>query len=448
MGHLTHIKQEYRVLSDRLNADIVGLPEPNAKNTEARKGWLDILKLFFTTEEAKIAALLPITPSSLSSISSITGEPENILASRLNTLADKGVVLDLINPETGTVMYSLAPPVVGFFELTMMKTGGEIVSKQKFAEAVGAYCSNNTDFAKEVHGFGKTALGRSLVYESLISEGLIPSVYDWDRIIELLKQSNKIAISNCYCRHKAEHLAQACNAPVETCFSLNSFGEYVIRRKFGRQIDTSEAIDILEHCRESGLVHLVDNVKQEPAWICNCCNCCCGVLRAINALDFPAVNPSRFIPERSVSSCSGCQKCLKKCPVGAIQLSDKNVAKTNLASTDKTHSDKTKSVSIDTTRCIGCGICAFFCPENAIEMGVKKTEPFIPDTALELKLLRAFERGKLNNLIQSNGFLANKNMLALLISVILSMNKQDQELALKQLNSSYIIGYINREKLI
>jgi len=79
---------------------------------------------------------------------------------------------------------------------------------------------------------------------------------------------------------------------------------------------------------------------------------------------------------------------------------------------------------------------------------VKKTKPFIPDTALELKLLRAFERGKLNNLIQSNGFLANKNMLALLISVILSMNKQDQELALKQLNSSYIIGYINREKLI
>ena len=52
MGHLGHLKQEYRDLVRRLDAGVVGLPEP--EDPAAWVGWKEILEILYTAEEAKI----------------------------------------------------------------------------------------------------------------------------------------------------------------------------------------------------------------------------------------------------------------------------------------------------------------------------------------------------------------------------------------------------------
>ena len=48
MGHLGHLKQEYRDLVRRLDAGIVGLPEP--EDPAAWVGWKEILEILYTAE--------------------------------------------------------------------------------------------------------------------------------------------------------------------------------------------------------------------------------------------------------------------------------------------------------------------------------------------------------------------------------------------------------------
>ena len=62
-------------------------------------------------------------------------------------------------------------------------------------------------------------------------------VIDWERATELIEGAEKISLSLCYCRHKAEHLGKACDVPQEICLSLNGGANFVVRRGFGRPID-------------------------------------------------------------------------------------------------------------------------------------------------------------------------------------------------------------------
>ncbi len=420
MGHLGNIKREYYELSKRLDKNVVGFPEP--ENETAHEGWLMVLELLYTPEEAMIGALLPTFPASQETIEKRSHIPKDKLKSILDNMADKGIVMDIINPETKNVLYSLSPPIVGFLELTMMKIGNGKVSKKDLAAALSIYGGNSNDFVREVHGSGKTALGRSLVYDSLIKEDLIPSVFEWEKVLEIINKAEVIAVSNCFCRHKQEHLGKRCAAPMETCLSLDGFGEFVIRRNFGRAISKAEATKILIECRKHNLVHLVDNVKNKPAWICNCCKCCCGSLNAINKFGFPAVNPSNFMPKQLEKNCKGCSLCVKVCPVNALSLNNE---------------EGSNKISINTERCIGCGVCASVCPQKDLTLEKREKTPFVPDSNIELLILRAFERNKLSEFVFENGQQFGASFLNLVVKVLSSLSGTDRETALSQLDSKF-----------
>jgi hypothetical protein len=121
MGHLGHLKEEYRALVGRLDAGAVALPEP--RDPRAWQGWKEILEILYTPEDAALAARLPVAPTGLGALAKRLGVSEDELRPRLEAMCDRGLVLDLVSPRTGKAKYLLSPPVVGFFEWMLHDRG-------------------------------------------------------------------------------------------------------------------------------------------------------------------------------------------------------------------------------------------------------------------------------------------------------------------------------------
>ncbi|MGI5865270.1 MAG: 4Fe-4S dicluster domain-containing protein, partial [Myxococcales bacterium] len=231
----------------------------------------------------------------------------------------------------------------------------------------------------------------------------------------------------CYCRHKAQHLGHACDAPTENCLSIGGGANYVLRRGFARPIERSEALRILDEARERGLVQIADNVQNQPSYICNCCRCCCGQLQAINTYDLHAVNPSAFVPRLSDERCSGCGLCAKACPISALELvpaasGERREARPRL------HPD----------RCIGCGVCASRCARKALRMAPRETRPYVPVNAVERIIRQALERGRLANFVFDEGAGRGSRFLNRVLKAIGDLPPARRALANEQLRSRFI----------
>ncbi len=131
MGHLGRLKQEYRDLLARLERGTVALPEPD--DERARAGLQEILEILYTPEEAALAVKLPVRPTPLEKLALRTGQPAEALRPRLEAMADKGLVLDLVDPKSGETSWMLSPPVVGWAAATGI---GRVVRSR--ARRVGA----------------------------------------------------------------------------------------------------------------------------------------------------------------------------------------------------------------------------------------------------------------------------------------------------------------------
>ncbi len=385
MGHLGRLKEEYRDLASRLEKGSVGFPEPD--DERAFEGFREVLEILYTPEEAALASRIPLRPASLERLAARVGVPAPELERRLEPMCDKGIVMDLVNPRTGRRTYLLSPPVVGFFEYSMMRAKDSI-PKKRMAEALHAYTHGDPAFAREAFG-RQTVIGRALVHEPALADGL-PDVLSFERATEVVGGARRWAVSLCYCRHEAEHLGTPCEAPMENCLSLNGGAEFVIRRKFGRAIERAEALDVLARSRAGGLVQIADNVKSRPAFVCNCCGCCCGQLQAVSRWGLPAVNPSGFAPRWSGERCAGCSRCARACPVGAVEMAPRR---------EPGRMKNALAPRFDLEVCIGCGVCAGACRKGALSMERGGRPRHVPANAMERVVRQAVERNRLADLL-------------------------------------------------
>jgi NAD-dependent dihydropyrimidine dehydrogenase PreA subunit len=423
MGHLTHLKREHRDLVSRLGRGQVAMPEPD--DPRAREGWQQILEILYTPEQAAFAARMPVAPATLDDLERRFGMARSDLDARLDEMCNAGLVFDLVHPETGEVKYVLAPPVVGFFELSMMRAHTDVPQK-RLAEALEAYTHGDDTFAREVFGH-ETTIGRTVAHESAIADDL-PEVLDWERATALIDQSRQRAVSLCYCRHKAEHLGSVCSAPQEMCLSLDAGADFVVRRGFGRAIEVAEAREILAGARARGLVQIADNVQRQPSYVCNCCACCCEQLRAARNLSLLAVTPSGFVPEHDPDKCRGCSRCARACPVLAITMIAKRagaVCKNDLVPV------------VDFSRCIGCGVCSDACSARAIRLGRRPDQPRVPSGTVERAVRMALERGRIGHLFDEGAALGG-GMLGRLLAGLFGLGAVHRLLAVEQLRSRFV----------
>jgi ferredoxin len=417
MAHLTSTSA-YNRLAERLNRFPQGAPPSELL--------FKILRVLFSEKEAGLVALLPIKPFTASKAARSWRMTENEARGILDNLAGRGLLLDV--EQEGEMVYSLPPPMAGFFEFSMMRIRDDIDQKL-LAELFYQYLNVEEDFIRELFTPGETELGRVFVHETAVPEELSLQVMDYERASEVVRTATHRAVGVCYCRHKMMHLGRACNAPMDNCMTFNGVADSLSRHGIARAIDVAEGLDLLQQAREKNLVQFGDNVRERVAFICNCCGCCCEAM--IAARRFGLMHPvhtTNFLPEITDDRCNGCGKCVDACPVEAMTL----------VSANDPHKPRKKKAVLDASRCLGCGVCVGTCPKEGVTLHPRKERVITPVNSVHRAVMMAIERGKLQNLIFDNRALWSHRAMGAICGVILRSPPLAQALASRQVKSRYL----------
>ncbi len=422
MAHNT-IKSGYSRLVDRLNR----YPE-GAHPSELL---FKILKMLFREKEAALVSLLPIKPFTAKKASHVWQMDLASAQKVLNDLAGRAILVDL--DRNGESVYTLPPPMAGFFEFSLMRVRDDIDQKV-LSELFYQYMNVEEDFIRDLFTRGETQLGRTFVHEPVLSNENALHVLDYERTTQVIKGASHRAIGMCYCRHKMHHMDRTCDAPMEICMTFNTTASSLIKHGFARRVDVSEGLDMLRLAYEHSLVQFGENVREQVNFICNCCGCCCEAM--IAARRFAIFNPihtTNFIPEINKEKCIGCGKCVIICPVEAMTLVSSN-------DPDK---PKMKQSKLNEDICLGCGLCVRACMNDNIRLKSRPKRVITPLNTTHKAVVMAIERGNIQDLIFDNQVLWSHRALAGVLGVILKLPPFKQALASQQVKSRYLEALIN-----
>jgi ferredoxin len=372
MGHVSQIKEVYKKLLKKVNSYPIGVVDDEKT--------YEFLKILYSPEEAEIISKMPLIPTTLPKLSKKIGIGEEELKEKLERMADRGIVVDV--ERNGKTYYAPMWSVPGFIEMTLMRVRDDI--PQKELSKIMIEMLKDKKFAEEVFR-EETQFDRVLLDRKVAED--MSEVLPYEVAVEVLKDSRKIAVALCYCRHKEEHNGNPCRFPMEVCMALNTGAEFVIKHKFGREVSKEEGLEILEKTSELGLMHIGDNVQRNLTFICNCCKCCCGILRSYHDHGiFNVAVATNYIMTVDKEKCAGCGRCARKCPMNAITLRP-------------TKNPNELKADIDQSVCLGCGICYRFCNKSALHLVKRSKKIIIPETGIEKLLVMALERGRLQDML-------------------------------------------------
>jgi len=307
------------------------------------------------------------------------------IKSHIEKLAKKGFLFNQPNAK-GVMVYRLMPLImVGAFEYTFMKKISFNKKEKEIAQLFNQLFDELTEFIqknydtilplfKSMPPFDRTVsfLDKNINGEEIqimVNKDIeVPEekIITTQKVEEIIKKFNQIAIGHCFCRQHQDLLSNPCKQTElrENCYTFGKSAKYVVDQGFGRMISKDEALSILEHSEKDGLVHKAwhphSDISKAETSICNCCKCCCGIFDWWRKGTTAIINSTNFISEIDKSKCIGCGTCMEKCPVDAIEGDVNNKAERN------------------SDWCIGCGICAYFCPENAISLLEDPRIVFVP----------------------------------------------------------------------
>lgn len=419
MSHIV-AKSAYKSLEERLNRFPMG--------AAPTKTLYKILEILFSEKEAELVAQLPIKPFNVRTAATRWRIPQFQARKILEELARRAILIDIETEKD--ILYVLPPPMAGFIEFSMMRVRGDI-DQHLLGQLYYEYMNVEEDFIKGLFCDTETKLGRAFVNESVLMGPESVQVYDYERATNVIETASHIGISMCYCRHKMEHAEGACDAPMDICMTFNNVAASLIKSGNARQVDISESKELLHQAYDHDLVQFGENVRNQVAFICNCCGCCCEALLAQKRFGhLHPIETTNFYPVCDTDLCNGCGKCERTCPVDMITM-------------QKNESRRLPDINLDL--CIGCGLCAKNCPTKAITLAARDKKILTPSNSVHKAVLMAIEKGTLQELIFDNKALYSHRAMAAILSSILQLSPIKKAMASEQMKSVYLDKLLSRK---
>lgn len=320
---------------------------PNGFPTTESGLEIKLLKKVFTPDEADLFCDLRLSFETPVQIADRTGRALEGLDELLTRMwREKGQIQ---GAELGpTRIFKMVPWLIGIWELQVGRMD------QEFARLANEYWAH---FGRQFFARGPSLM-RTIPIEHEVSP--TQQTMPYDRVSGILDGGQSFAVNDCVCKKEERILGKGCDNPLEVCLAIAPIEGLFETQPWGRPISKQEAQGILDKAEAAGLVHMTSNVQNGHAFICNCCGCCCGVLKGINKLGMSGVVNADFYSEIVAEECTTCGLCVENvCHVDAIRKGD-------------------EAYEIERARCIGCGVCLETCPPAAIHLRHKPEEARVP----------------------------------------------------------------------
>jgi len=347
----------YRQLQIQLDQYPIGYPATKSGVD------IDLLKYFFTPLEARIALCLTLRSIRVPAIHKrlVTKFPIDLSPDDLTVKLEEMFMKGVVRRSEGSgsqPRYGVAMLAIGMFEYHVDDLTPRLVEMmhQYFDEAFGA----------EFFRSSLPQLRTSPHLKAIVPEYLVDTYDNMRHFITHTEET--LHVANCVCKQGEALIGKPCKRTdnYEVCLLIGSTS-YAARNR-ARLISQAECLAILDEAEKKGMVLQPGN-SRNPACICICCGCCCGVLTT--AKKDP--RPARFFATNYYTAiddalCSGCGVCVKRCPMNAVRARD-------------------KTFTVDLDRCIGCGLCVTTCKPEAARL-IKKSKVTVPPLNTELLYLR------------------------------------------------------------
>lgn len=306
---------------------------PNGFPRTTSKIEIQMLKKMFSNEEAALAGQLTYHYDTAADIAQRTGKAAKDVYDRLVKLAKRGFVW--YSRGNGGLRFRLAPFIVGIYEAFLEGMDHE------FAHLFEEYMVDG----------GATGLmqWQPAVHRVVPARGSVKSEYilPYDDIRAMLEAAVDFRVRDCICRKQRDLLdRRKCDFPLRMCINFSPLQ----RPTHIDTISKKEALALLDESEALGLVHTVSNCIKDVYYVCNCCGCCCGILRGITEWGInESVAHANYYAVVQEMECTGCGVCRERCQVHAI-------------------TEHEGIAVINQERCIGCGLCVSGCTAEAVRL--------------------------------------------------------------------------------
>jgi electron transport complex protein RnfB len=321
----------YERLAERLSNTPNGFPRSQS-GVEMK-----LLAKMFKPEEAALAAVMHLRREEPADIAQRAGLDEKTAHSTLKAMARKGLIYGGRGKEG--LAFGLLPFAVGSYEESLPYMDKEMA--QLFETLM-----------QETQGEGLLGPGPALQRVIPVEQSVDADIelLPYERASELLDGAKSFGIRECICRKQKALLGEPCEYPRMNCLSFAPVEGAFAHEPHVTAVSKEEALRVLQEAEDAGLIHSVYNQQEGAFYICNCCPCCCGIMRGVVEFgNAHALAHSDFRATVDAEACSGCEDCVDRCHFGALSVPDDICV-------------------VDPIRCMGCGLCASTCPSDALRL--------------------------------------------------------------------------------
>jgi ferredoxin len=336
---------------------------PNGFPTTESGIEIKLLKKIFRPEDAELFCDLRLNWETAQQIAERTNRPLPGLEDYLNEMRQRGQIFGV--DVGGVSIFKMLPWVFGIYEFQVDHMDRELA--EMCEEYVRAY---GEPFFKN-----KPQLMQVIPVEQEIqaSHEALP----YEKVSSIIETGKSFMVQDCICKKEQGLLDSPCDRPLDVCMAIAPIEGVFDNYDHGRKLSRDEAYDLLQKCEENALVHLTWNMQNDHFFICNCCGCCCGVLRSMNEWGISNAVNSYYYAEIDPEACAACGTCAdERCQVYAIE-------------------EGADAYRVIKEKCIGCGLCVSTCPSEAIQLIRKQPDEIVlpPKDEMEWYEKRGHLRG-------------------------------------------------------